>query len=312
MNIAKTDLNLLIYLDVLLKEGSVTRAAERLNITQPAMSHALKRLREHLKDPILVRSSTGMLPTPRAKQLQPLVRHWLATMEENFVPEHSFDAKYSNRMYRIMVSDYAASTLVPSLLNEARDRAPDITLDVITPSDITVLDIENGNVDLAINVFKDVPQSFHAKSIWEDSFSCVLRDDLLFAKEPTLENYLAAQHVWVSKTGYGVAVGIAQADIDKSSRVDEALAEYQMDRQIKVFTRSYHVALHIVKEQDLIATVPTRAAKLVENQPGLVVLPAPFSIPPLHLRMIWSPLLHQDPGHRWLRDLIMETLSDNR
>ncbi|MGB0987777.1 MAG: LysR family transcriptional regulator, partial [Pseudoalteromonas spongiae] len=158
MNISKVDLNLLVYLDTLLRECNVTRAANQLNITQPAMSNGLKRLRALLNDPILVRTSDGMVPTERAKELQPVIRGVLLTLEETLQPNRDFEPASSNRVFRIMASDYAASTLAPMLLNRLQSLAHDTTLDIVTPSDVTFHDVENGKVDMAINRFDNLPQ----------------------------------------------------------------------------------------------------------------------------------------------------------
>ena len=174
MNINKMDLNLLVYLDVLLREKNVTRAASRLNITQPAMSNGLKRLRDLLNDPILVRTSDGMVPTERARELAPIVRGVLLTLEETLQPNKDFEPLNSQRVFRIMASDYAASTLIPALLKKMRVQAPHTSLDIMTPSDVTFHDVENGKVDMAINRFDQLPQSFHQKTIWRDSFACLV------------------------------------------------------------------------------------------------------------------------------------------
>jgi len=147
------DLNLLIYLDALLRERNVTRAAEQLNITQPAMSNGLKRLRTLLNDPILVRTSEGMVPTERALAMKPQVRQILYSVEEIIQPSRAFEASESDRVFRMMASDYAASTLMTPLLKSLREQAPHITIDLMTPSDVSFHDVENGKVDLAINRF---------------------------------------------------------------------------------------------------------------------------------------------------------------
>ncbi|ATC98535.1 MULTISPECIES: LysR family transcriptional regulator [Pseudoalteromonas] len=312
MNISKVDLNLLVYLDTLLRECNVTRAANQLNITQPAMSNGLKRLRALLNDPILVRTSDGMVPTERAKELQPVIRGVLLTLEETLQPNRDFEPASSNRVFRIMASDYAASTLAPMLLNRLQSLAPDTTLDIVTPSDVTFHDVENGKVDMAINRFDNLPQSFHQKRIWKDSFSCVVN-----ANNPVLENYsldayLKARHIWVSKTGFGVGVGMDPADVQKLGWVDEALAHFGKHRNIASFTRNYHVAIHLAKAQNLIATLPTKVAKIYESDNALKIVEPPFPIPPFELDMIWSPLLHRDASHIWLRQQIAdvaETLS---
>ncbi|MGK0512835.1 MAG: DNA-binding transcriptional LysR family regulator, partial [Chromatiales bacterium] len=184
MNINKMDLNLLVYLDVLLREKNVTRAANQLNITQPAMSNGLKRLRDLLNDPILVRTSDGMVPTERARELAPVVRGVLLTLEETLQPNKDFEPQHSQRVFRIMASDYAASTLIPALLKKMRVQAPHTSLDIMTPSDVTFHDVENGKVDMAINRFDQLPQSFHQKTVWRDSFSCLIN-----AQNPVLKNF---------------------------------------------------------------------------------------------------------------------------
>lgn len=310
MNINKMDLNLLVYLDVLLREKNVTRAANQLNITQPAMSNGLKRLRDLLNDPILVRTSDGMVPTERARELAPVVRGVLLTLEETLQPNKDFEPLHSQRVFRIMASDYAASTLIPALLKKMRLLAPHTSLDIMTPSDVTFHDVENGKVDMAINRFDQLPQSFHQKTVWRDSFSCLINVQNPVLKNFNLDSYLKAQHIWVSKTGFGVGVGMDPKDVQKLGWVDEALAKLGKQRSISVFTRNYHVAMHLAVGIDLIATLPSRAAKLYEKDPTMAIMDPPFAIPSIELKMIWSPLLHQDASHIWFRRLIVETADE--
>ena len=306
MNINKIDLNLLVYLDVLLREQNVTRAASRLNITQPAMSNGLKRLRELLGDPLLVRTSNGMIPTEKARRLQPVVRNVLLQLEEALQPEADFNPATSNRVFRIMASDYAASTLIPAMLKLINSTAPHVALDIMTPSDVSFHDVEAGKIDMAINRFDELPQSFHQKIIWRDSFACLVNKAHPKRHQFDLPNYLASQHIWVSKTGFGVGVGMDPNDVQNLGWVDEALRKIGQRRKIRVFTRNYHVAMHLAQEQDLIATLPRKAALLHKDNPQLSIIEPPFAIPPIELKMIWSPLLHHDASHIWLRQIIMQ------
>lgn len=306
MNIAKIDLNLLVYLDVLLREGSVTKAANQLSITQPAMSNGLKRLRDLFKDPLLVRTSDGMTPTKRALELQPTIRDVLSKLESSIQPETEFNPETSTRTFRIMASDYAESTLLLELIEELNYKAPNITLDLITPSDVTFHDVEQGKVDMAINRFDELPLSFHQKVIWYDQFACVLNKNNPRSENFNLDNYLSGQHIWVSKTGFGIGVGIDPNEVQKLGWVDAELTKIGKQRQIRVFTRHYHAALQLAKTQNLIATLPSRAAKIFKDDPDIVVLPPPFDIPPIALKMAWSALLQHDAGHIWLRRLIAE------
>ena len=306
MNLARIDLNLLVYLDVLLREKSVTKAANHLGITQPAMSNGLRRLRDMFGDPLLVRTSEGMTATARALDLQPLIRSVLTEIDQVVQPKEEFVPAKSKRVFRIMASDYAESALIPAVLKRIREEAPGVILDVLTPSDVSFLDVEQGRVDMAINRFDKIPQSFHQRTIWEDSFSCLMsvHNPLIF--NFTLDSYLKAAHIWVSKTGFGVGVGVNPKDVQRLGWVDEALAKLGQKRNINVFTRHYQVAMLLSQQHDLIATLPSRAAQLTLDNPNLVIKEPPFPIPAFELKMAWSPLLQNNSDHRWLRRLITQ------
>lgn len=305
MNLARIDLNLLVYLDVLLREGSVTRAAEKLNITQPAMSNGLRRLRELFSDPLLIRTSEGMRPTARALELQTQLREVLSALE-SVIQITDFDPLESDHLFRIMASDYAEATVIPHLLELIRTQAPGIVLDILTPSDITFQDLEKGKIDLAINRFDHLPKSLHQTTLWRDSFSCLLSIDNPACTNFTLDAYLAAPHVWVSKTGMGIGTGMTPRDTLKLGWVDEALAEIGHERRIRVFTRHYQIAALMAQQPDLIATVPTQTAVLHKNNPRLAIMRPPFPIVPIELKMAWSALSQHNAAHIWLRRHIQD------
>lgn len=303
MNISRVDLNLLVYLDVLLRECNVTRAAEELGISQPAMSNSLRRLRDLLGDPILVRTSDGMTPTERALELKPMVRKVICAAEQAVMPQAKFNPELSSRIFRIMASDYTEVTLLPVLLARLRLEAPNVRLDIMTPSDVSFHDVERGKVDLVINRFNTLPQSFHQIHLWDDSFSCVVNADNPVVKNWNLDTYLAQKHVWVSKTGMGVGVGMRSDDVQRLGWVDEALRSLNHTREISVFTRHYQAALMLGEQEHLIVTIPTLATRGIRKNPKMVILDPPFSIPRMRLKMVWSPLLQHDPGHRWMRKI---------
>lgn len=306
MNLKNIDLNLLVYLDVLLQKRNVTRSAESLGISQPAMSNGLQRLRKLFNDPLLVRTGNGMSPTERAERLQPVVRKIVASVEKAVEPEDEFDASRANRVFRLSVSDYTESTLVPLLLRHLRSRAPNVTLDFLTPSDVTFDDLEHGHVDMVINRFDELPESLHQRTVWQDGFSCLCSRHNPVRHDFNLENYLAANHVWVSKTGMGVGVGVEPDEVQQLGWVDDALSRIGRTRRIRVFTRHYQAAMKLAEMRDLVVTLPSRAALLAADNPELVVLEPPFDIPEIELKMAWSPLLHHNPAHRWLRGVIIQ------
>lgn len=307
MNINRIDLNLLVYLDALLRERNVTQAANQLNLSQPAMSNGLRRLRELFNDPLLVRTSDGMTPTERALELEPIVREVLKTIDQAVQPTAAFEPMEAQRVFRIMASDYAESTLLPTVLGQLRTLAPGLTLDIMTPSDVSFLDVERGKVDMVINRFDSMPQSFHQIHLWDDTFSCILSPENPVLEDFTLDNYLKAKHIWVSKTGMGVGVGVDPDDVQRLGWVDAALDKLGKKRQIRVFTRHYQAAMTMAEQNDLIVTLPTRAALLKADNPRVVLREPPLDIPPLKLQMAWSPLLQHNPANRWLRKLIADS-----
>ena len=303
-NLNQIDLNLLVYLEVLLRERNVTQAANQLGLSQPAMSNGLRRLRALFDDPLLVRTSEGMTPTERALELEPLVKDILLGVDRAMQPATGFEPRAAQMVVRIMASDYAESTLFPAVLTELRDNAPDITLDIMNPSDVSFLDVERGKVDLVINRFDQMPQSFHQITLWQDSFSCLLSPNHPILDDFSLESYLSADHIWVSKTGMGVGVGVDPSDVQRLGWVDSALAQLGEKRRIRVFTRHYQAAMTLAEQNDLIVTLPTRATWLKQNDPRVAIRQVPFDVPPLELKMAWSPLLHNNAPHRWVRQFI--------
>ena len=271
------------------------------------MSNGLRRLRDLFDDPLLVRTSEGMTPTERALELEPIVREVLSSIDRAVQPRSEFDAESAHRVFRIMASDYAESTLFPSVLGKLRTLAPGLTLDIMTPSDVSFLDVERGKVDMVINRFDSMPQSFHQIHLWNDTFTCVLSPENPVLEDFSLENYLKANHVWVSKTGMGVGVGVNPDDVQRLGWVDLALNKLGKKRQIRVFTRHYQAAMTLAEQNDLIVTLPTRAALLKRDNPRVVLREPPLEIPALELKMAWSPLLQHNPANKWLRKLIADT-----
>jgi len=306
MNIGRIDLNLLVYLDVLLRERNVTNAASHLGLSQPALSNGLRRLRELFDDPLLIRTSEGMVPTDRALKLQPVIRDVLSKIDKAVQPQAAFDPTKDEHFFRIMASDYAESALFPHVLRQLREKAPGIVLDIMTPSDVSFLDVEQGKVDMAINRFDSMPQSFHQKAIWVDDFSCLLSVNNPIAEDFTLETYLEAAHIWVSKTGMGVGVGMNPLDVQHLGWVDEALRSIDKQRHIAIFTRHYQAAMLLAEQNDLIVTLPSKAAELQRDNPRVVIKKPPFEIPPLDLTMAWSALLQHNPAHQWMRRFIVD------
>ena len=233
-----------------------------------------------------------------------MVRKVLSAAEQAILPKTEFNPMESSRIFRIMASDYTESTLLPVLLRELRRQAPNIRLDIMTPSDVSFHDVERGKVDMVINRFDSLPQSFHQVHLWDDSFSCVMSSNNPVKDNWNLQSYLSSKHIWVSKTGMGVGVGMTPDDVQRLGWVDEALSKQGVKRDISLFTRHYQVALLLAEQDDLIVTIPSMSAKSIAGSDRVVILEPPFEIERMRLKMVWSPLLQHDPGHKWLRQLI--------
>lgn len=310
MNLKNIDLNLLVYLDALLSTRNVTQAAESMGISQPAMSNGLRRLRELFADPLLIRTKEGMSPTERANELQPLVRKIVAAVEAAVEPDKGFDPAVADRVFRLSVSDYTECTLMPPLLQRMQAIAPNITLDILTPSDVSYKDVEGGNVDLVINRFDDLPQSFHHKTIWRDGFSCMISRQNPIREQFDLNSYLESSHVWVSKTGMGIGVGVKPDAVQKLGWVDDALSRLGKKRRIRLYTRHYQAAMQLAELHDLVITLPSKSANLQKDNPNVIILPPPFEIPEIELKMAWSSLQQHNPANQWLRGLIAEVATE--
>jgi len=307
MNIRKVDLNLLVYLNVLLEERNVSRAALKLSLTQPTMSNALKRLRELFDDPLLVRTAEGMTPTEKANKLKPEIVSLLSMAEKITQPDKDFSPAKSQLSFRIMCNDYIEACLLAPFIQQVLPCAPNITFDLYGPGDIRLSDMEKGHIDLAINRFTSLPKSFHQLSLWRDNFCCLVHHDHPYASSQSLETYLAAEHVSVSRVGWGPESSLAnRAHEHKLAWVDEALAQLEQTRNIRVYSRHFALAGLLVTQPQLIATLPRRHAMLYRNNPALRIVRVPFQIVPIESKMIWSPLLQHSKAHQWLRRSLSE------
>ena len=161
-------------------------------------------------------------------------------------------------------------------------------------------------MDLVINQFDEIPQSFHQKVLWRDDFVCLISSNNPIRHDFSLETYLQAHHIWVSKTGMGIGVGMNPSDIQRRGCVDNALNSMGKVRNIRVYTRHYQSAVQLAAKQDLIVTLPRKATYISMMHQSITLLDPPFPIPHMTVTMSWSPLLQNNTAHRWIRALINE------
>jgi DNA-binding transcriptional LysR family regulator len=303
MNIRNIDLNLLVYLSVLLDEKSVSRAANKLALTQPTVSAALKRLREHFSDPLLVRTAGGMQPTEKALSLVPQLSEFIRISEAITQSQTTFDATKTVHTFKILTNDYIESCLLFPFIAATSDIYPNIHYDISSPGDFTLPELQDGSIDLAINGFKKVPSSFHQKRLWRDNFRVVCHKNNPFADQPDLDHYLKGQHIWMSRNGNNSENRLSiNSHPSKLGWIDEALWQLEKRRNIHVFTRHFQALPLIVNSNNLLLSIPNRLALAGFQHPQLVTLPIPFQIVPEEVSMLWSPIKHYDPAHIWLRN----------
>lgn len=294
-NLRAVDLNLLVVLDALLHERHLTRAAARLPMSQPAVSHALARLRTLLGDPLFHRTRGGLRPTPHALALEAPLRDVLAQVRR-LLAGAVFDPAASRRAFRLAMSDYGASVVLPPLLRRLRQDAPGIDLEIsYTSRGGMIGGVADGQLDLALAVFGETPAEIRRAVLFEEPFVCVT--DAAATPGPlTLDAYLARPHVLV-----------AASQDQRSGEVDAALARIGRTRRVALRLPHWTAAPAVLAGTDLVLTVARRTVD--PAPPGLAVGPVPFPVDPLGFEMLWHERADADAGLRWLRDLLAALLA---
>jgi DNA-binding transcriptional LysR family regulator len=289
--LAALDLNLLVVLDALLAEGSVSRAGRRVGLSQPAMSRALGRLRAALRDELFVRSGRQMLPTPRATRLAPLLRRQLRELAALLTPEARFDAARSARVFAVAATDYVERVLLIPLLAALRAEAPGVRLVIRPAVEGEVARAETGDVDLGIAPWRGDAPGLARRTLFTDRYTLVLRaGHPALRQEPTLEQLAALPAIQVSPDGHG------------RSAVDDLLADRGLSRRVVYRTPTFASALAAVRASDLAVTLPARALGLAEA-PGLVARVVE-ALPPLAVHLLRHERFLGDPGNQWLADRV--------
>jgi DNA-binding transcriptional LysR family regulator len=292
-SLAAVDLNLIVALHALLEEGSVTGAARRVGLSQPAMSHALSRLREHFGDPLLIRSGRGMTATPRGRALLEQVRPMVRQLEGLMAPPAPSPTELSTSI-RLAADDYIGCTLLPRLIARLQREAPGIQLDVVprgAPGRKAM--VRRGTVDLAIGHFSGAGMDLSASVLAEESWVCVLRAGHPALGQPlTPAVFAALPHAIVSPTG------------GRRGVVDRVLAEQELSRAVTVALPHFIAALSVVAASDHILTTPRGIALMFADSLGLVSLPPPVALPDFTLSMLWHARTEHDPAQRWLRQCV--------
>jgi DNA-binding transcriptional LysR family regulator len=301
MNLAAMDLNLLRVLDALLTERQLTRAAQRVGLSQPAMSHALARLREHLGDPLFVRTPRGLVPTARAMQLATPLRTALTALEQAFAGASAFDPRVARRTFAIAAADYASFVIVPRLVEKLTRVAPHVDLWVHAPAPDPVEQLSLGDVDFVLGPrfgWRELA-SIHAQTLYHERFVCLVRRDHPRVKRRLdLATYASLTHVFVAPRGRPGGV------------VDEALGLVGLTRRVGLAVPHFLVAPHVVASSDMVVTLGARVAEPPMRVLPLKLVEAPVELPGFDVQLCWHERTTHDPAHQWLRAQVLELVKD--
>lgn len=291
------DLNLLLVFEALFRQGSVTRAAAQVGLSQSAMSSALGRLRMQFGDPLFVKTRSGMLPTPRALELAPALTEALAMVRGAMDRRESFDPATSARSLRIYMTDVGETVLLPTLMTYLQERSPAMRLETAQlPAAELPLRMESGEVDLAVGYLPQLPEKIRRTRLFEEHYVCMTRSDHpLGRKGPlTLKEFLGARHVLIASMGSGHQV------------LERTLAERGVHDNVALRVPHFVVVPLIIANTDLIVSVPSRVAGATARLMKSKVHPLPIPIPSFDVSVFWHERVENDGANRWLRAAMLE------
>jgi len=290
MNLRSVDLNLLVALDALLAERHVTRAAERVGLSQPAMSNALSRLRRHFKDDLLVRTASGMEATPRGQSLAEPVRNLLRQIERMLESDPGFDPAIAKRRFSVRLSDVLSYLVLPQLCADIADAGRGLGLDVVHLPPLQTVDaLEKDDIDLAVSMELQHSTSIKSETAFADKMVCVMRKShRLASRRLTLDTFLAERHVRVSMSPTDLRF------------VDDVLAERRLKRNTALNVPHWLVVPQILRHTDYLAVMPARLADKFA-QKALVVRDLPFASAAFEWKLYWHRRHDDNPAILWLR-----------
>jgi len=300
LNLRHLDLNLLLVFDALMQEQNLSRAAVRLNLSQPAVSNALARLRSQLDEPLFVRTARGMQPTSRAHVLHTSVRQALRLLQEGLDPAGDFDPAAADQLFTLSMNDYAQASLLPRLSQRLQTVAPNVRLTVRSDAaDSLPAWLTTGMLDLAVDyLYFDNPDLCYQPLLEEQLVVIARAGHPLFDQPLTLEAY--QHHLHVAIPGRG----------GRGSPLEIVLGSAKVHRQVQLFVPHYLSIPLIVAQSDLLGTVPRRLAEHFAGFLPIRLAPLPLEAPPVQVSLIWHRQQERVPGHRWLREAVASVAAE--
>lgn len=306
MDTRKLDLNLLQVFDALMEEGNLTRGGYRLGLSQPAMSHALDKLRKLTGDPLFVRVPTGMEPTELANTIAPAVRDGLQLLTGALTAHGTFDPATCRKTFHVLLSDIGEVVYLPRLISRVAQEAPDVQVRVLQlPREAYQEALAVGEADLAIGVLPSLSTGIYQQRLYDDTHVCLVRSDHPRIRGTLgVDEFRAALHVVVEPAGTRYRRPATQTST--TTLLERELQEQGIARRIVLRVPHFIVVPSIVQQTELMATVPSYVLDYVRSLENLTAYPAPFRTTPFSVRQFWHERKNSDAALRWLRGLVAE------
>ncbi len=302
MHLSQVDLNLFVVLEAIYREGNLTRAGRRLKLTQPAMSHALKRLRELLKDPLFIREGANMVPTPFSRNMINDVRQALQILEVNLYENRNFDPAHTRRNFMVGFWELMESIILPALARTLTQAAPEISITSLRVKRREIeAELASGALDLALDVPISMSESIRHKPLFSDRVVVVARPGHpAIGRELDLDTYLLQDHILVSSRRYGPS--LVDAELNRKGR----------KRRIVMRCQNYFAACQMAARTDMLLTMPEHYAEILNARFENRLYPFPLkSLQSLDIHMYWHESTDNDPANRWLRDEIKRIVEES-
>jgi DNA-binding transcriptional LysR family regulator len=302
VHLSQVDLNLFVVLEAIYREGNLTRAGRQLKLTQPAMSHALKRLRELLKDPLFIREGANMVPTPFSRNMINEVRQALQILELNLYQDRNFDPAHARRNLQIGFWELMESIILPPLVKVMAKAAPDISVTTLRVKRREIeTELASGTLDLALDIPITMSDGIRHQPLFSDRVVVMARaGHPAIAQELDLDTYLRHDHVLVSSRRLGPS--LVDAELNRKGR----------KRRIMLRCQHYFAACRVVNETDMLLTIPEHYAQMLNSRFNHRLFPFPLkSLQQLEIHMYWHESAENDPPNRWLREQIKKVVDDS-
>lgn len=306
MSSPKLDLNLLTVFDALMSDGNLTRAGYRLGLSQPSMSYALAKLRTLCGDELFVRVASGMVPTPYAKSIAGDIKAGIALLQGALKSSADFDPAVCEKTFQIAMSDVGELSFLPQLVAKLNTVAPKIGLRILQlPREAYPALFSTGEVDLAIGYLPTLKSGFYQQRLLSDGYVCLAnRFHPRIAEGMTLQQFASESHVVIEPVGTSYSNRTLHSPT--STRIDDYLADHGLQRRVVLRVPHFVAVAEVVRETELVATVPSRAAALADAASTLKRLSLPLVAPRVDIRQFWHQRNHRDPANKWLRAIVAD------